>query len=253
MLTNYGNAIVRAEPVQETAEAFYFTHWFVDHETNVASPRQWRESKRSKVDGNMDADRKDAIRFNRGQSKNMRNVILSAMPKWLVNKAIAEAKGGVRAKIEKFIESKSLAAAQKYVVDQLARFGVTAEQILAKTLRDKVEGLDIDDIVALSGDLKSIESGSENAAALFPAGRAETPKMDLKDKLKAQVESAPKAEPNSTITVKPGKQQFTYFTNDGMREYLTAVDGDDKSCNCGPDGRSGTCKHVAAVEAFIKG
>jgi ribosomal protein L12E/L44/L45/RPP1/RPP2 len=232
--------------VQETAEAWYFTHWFIDLETNVATPKQWREGKRSKVDGNMDEERKNAIRFGRGQSKNIRNAILSNMPKWLVNKAIAEAKGGVLAKIERFIESKSLAAAQKYVVDQLARVGVTVEQILAKTMRDKVEGLDIDDIVALSGDLKSIESGSENAAALFPAGRAEPQKMDLKDKLKAQVQSSPKADQKYTISVKPGKQPFTYYTNDGMGEYLTTVDGDTKSCKCGNEV---PCVHIAAVEA----
>jgi hypothetical protein len=163
MLAIYGNAVVHAEPVHETSEAFYFTHWFVDLETNIAMARQWREGKRSKVHGNMDEERKMQIRFNRGQSKNIRNAILNAMPEWLVNKAIEEAKAGVRAKIEKFIKEKGLAAAQKYVVDQLKRLGVTEEQILAKTMRDKVDGLDLDDIVKLSGDLKSIQTGSENA------------------------------------------------------------------------------------------
>jgi hypothetical protein len=181
---------------------------------NVAVPRQWREGKRSVVDGKMDEDRKNAIRFGRGQSKNIRNAILANMPKWLVNKAIAEAKCGVRAKIEKFIESKSLAAAQKYVVDQLARVGVTAEQILAKTMRDQVKGLDIDDIVSLSGDLKSIESGSESAAALFPAGRAEPQKMDLKDKLKASVEATKKPEAparrSEELTVKIGPEDAPF-------------------------------------------
>jgi hypothetical protein len=240
-----------AHAIQETAEAFYFTDWFVDLETNVATPRQWREGKRSVVDGKLDEERKMAIRFNRGQSKNIRNTILNAMLEWLVNKAIAEAKGGVRAKIEKFIREKSLAAAQKYVVDQLTAVGVSVEQILAKTIRDKVDGLDVDDLVQLSGDLKSIQTGSENAAALFSGGRAEPAKLDLKDKLKAQVQSAPKAEPKSNIAVKPAKQPFTYDTNDGMGEYLTHVDGDRKDCNCGHK-PVGACAHVAAVEAFIK-
>jgi hypothetical protein len=39
MLGIYGNAAVVAEPVQETPEAFYFTHWFVDLETNIATPK----------------------------------------------------------------------------------------------------------------------------------------------------------------------------------------------------------------------
>jgi hypothetical protein len=112
-MSQYRNGLIVPEPVQETSEAFYFTHWFVDLETNVASARQWREGKRSTVDGKMDEERKMAVRFNCGQSKNIRNTIVNAMPEWLVNKAIAEAKGGVRAKIEKFVESKSLAAAQE--------------------------------------------------------------------------------------------------------------------------------------------
>jgi hypothetical protein len=257
MMRQDGNGLVVGDPVQETAEGWYFTHWFIDLETNVTSPRQWREGKRSKVDGNMDEDRKNAIRFNRGQSKNIRNAILNNMPKWLVNKAIAEAKGGVRAKIEKFIESKSLAAAQKYVVDQLGRDGVTAEQILAKTMRASIEGLDIDDIVALSGDLKSIESGAENAAALFPAGRPETPKLDLKDKLKATVEASTKApeptpKPTGAITVKlgPDGEPFTWLAHDGQREYVVKDDGVALLCSCGA--KKGPCAHVSAVEKFRK-
>jgi hypothetical protein len=251
-MRQYDHGLVVGDPVQETSEAFYFTHWFVDLETNVATPRQWREGKRSVVDGKMDEERKMSIRFNRGQSKNIRNAILDAMPEWLVNKAIAAAKSGVRTKIEKFIENKSLAAAQKYVVDQLARHGVTEAQILAKALRDKVEGLDIDDLVALTGDIQAIESGSENAATLFPAGRVEAPKMDLKDKLKAQVESALKAEPKAgkhmAVRLGGDDKPFTFLVNDGMQEYTVKDDGVALLCNCGVT--KGPCPHTKAVEAF---
>jgi hypothetical protein len=99
-MSQYDHGLVVGDAVQETADAFDFTHWFVDLETNVAVPRQWREGKRSTVDGKMDEERKMQVRFNRGQSKNIRNAILNAMPEWLVNKAIEEAKGGVRAKID---------------------------------------------------------------------------------------------------------------------------------------------------------
>jgi hypothetical protein len=77
--------------------------------------------------------------------------------------------------------------------------------------------------------------------------------MDLKDKLKTKVQSAPKAEPRSNITVRPGKQPFTYYTNDGMNEYLTSVDGDQKSCNCDFYRQHKTdCTHISAVEAVMK-
>jgi hypothetical protein len=259
-MSQYDHGLVVPEPVHETSEAFYFTHWFVDLETNIAMARQSREGKRSKVDGNMDEQRKMQIRFNRGQSKNMRNVILNAMPEWLVNKAIEEAKGGARKKIEKFINEKGLAAAQKYVVDQLKRLGVAEEQILAKTMRDKVDGLDLDDIVKLSADLKSIQTGSESAANLFPAGRAEPAKMDLKDKLKSQVQSTPKAASNQKWEAKSGlsvrlgpeptagSQDFTYLVNDGMKEYLVIDDNVALKCNCGVI--KGPCAHTEAVNGF---
>jgi hypothetical protein len=79
--------------------------------------------------------------------------------------------------------------------------------------------------------------------------------MDLKDKLKSQVQSTPKpaAEKKAIdITVKPGKQPFTYDTNDGMGEYLTYVDGDKRDCNCGQDGKDGICHHIEAVEAVSR-
>jgi len=252
--------LVVPDPVHETSKAFYFTHWFVDLESNIAMARQWREGKRSKVDGNMDEDRKMQIRFNRGQSKNMRNVILNSMPEWLVNKAIEEAKAGARSKIEKFIKEKGIAAAQKYVVDQLKRLGVTDEQILAKTMRDKVDGLDLDDIVKLSGDLKSIQTDAESAGNLFPSGKAEPVKMDLKDKLKSQVQSTPKpashqkwqAKSGLSVRLGPeptaGNQDLTYLVNDGMKEYLVTDDNVALKCNCGVT--KGPCAHTEAVDAF---
>jgi DNA primase catalytic subunit len=254
MMRQYGHGLEVGDLVRGTAEAWYFTHWFVDLETNVATPRQWREGKRSVVDGKMDEERKMQIRYNRGQSKNIRNAILDAMPEWLVNKAIEEAKGGVRTKIEAFIKENSLAAAQEYIVKALARHGITEAQILAKTMRDKVEGLDIDNLVELKDDLRSIESGSESAASLFPAGRAEAPKMDLKDKLKAQVESTPKAEPKAEskagkhMAVRLGTEAFTFLVNDGMQEYTVKDDTVALKCNCGVT--KGPCPHTKAVEAF---
>jgi hypothetical protein len=252
MMRQDGHGLVVAEPVQETSEAFYFTHWFVDLESNVATPKQWREGKRSVVDGKMDEERKMSIRFNRGQSKNIRNVILASMPEWLVNKAVEEAKGGVREKILRFIEKNSIAAAEDYVIKALARHGVTAEQILAKTMRDKVEGLDIDDIVSLNGDLKAIESGTENAETLFPSGRAEPPKMDLKDKLKASVQASAKPESNTkshmSVWLGGDDQPFSFLVNDGMQEYAVKDDGVALSCNCGV--KKGPCPHTKAVEAF---
>jgi hypothetical protein len=234
MISAYGNATVVPDQVQETPEAWIFTHVFVDLESGVSTPRQWRESKRSVVEGNMDKERKDAIRFGRGQSKNIRNAILHGMPKWLVNKAIEHAKQGARDKLERFIKDKGLAAAQLYTVQQLARYGVKEEHILEKMGKAEIKGLDIDDLVKLSADFKSIDSGQVHAATLFPIQESSVKLVDLKDKLKAQVAgqappeativtSDPEVKSGDGIQVRIGAKPFTWFVNDGVREVLVTL------------------------------
>jgi hypothetical protein len=257
MIHAYGNATVVPDQVQETPEAWIFTHVFVDHESGVSTPRQWRESKRSVVEGNMDKERKDAIRFGRGQSKNIRNAILHSMPKWLVNKAIEQAKQGARDKLERFIKDKGMAAAQLYTVQQLARYGVTEEHILEKMGKAEIKGLDVDDLVKLSADFKSIDSGQEHAATLFPMQAEPTKLVDLKEKLKAKV--AGPATPEATIVtsdaelqtgegiqVRIGAKPFSWFANDGVREYLVSQTNGVYTCNCKP--RCTDCAHARATK-----
>jgi hypothetical protein len=255
MFNTYGNLTIIAEPVQESAEAWIFTHYIVDLESGTSAPRQWRESKRSKVDGNLDPERKDAIRFSRGQSKNIRNVILNKMPRWLIEKAIEEAKRGVRGRLEQYIKNNGLAAAQQYILQQLKRYGVTEEMVLEKMGRADVKGLDIDDLIQLSADFRAIDSGQEHVATLFPM-KESTPKIDLKDKLRSSLSKVQEAdiiekrdteaEMVNSLSVSLGKAPYTWLVSDGLREYL--VEGDDnKRCSCKA---KNPCLHILAVAKF---
>jgi hypothetical protein len=245
-------------PIQETAEGWYFTHHFVDLETMVSKTCQYFQSKREDVGMRVDQFRANQIRFNKGQSKAIRNCIIHAMPRDLVLQAIAAAKKGVSTKLEAFIKSKGLPAAQNYTLSQLKSVGVDEAAVLQKCGREKTAELDLNDLVMLAADYKAIENGDAHASELFelkeakPAGAA----TDLKSKLKAQVEAAPKPNgepvttPSAVVSVKPGKQPFTYYVKDELGEYLTSVDGDKTSCNCGV---KQPCTHVYTVERFIKG
>jgi hypothetical protein len=146
MLAQYGNAMVRAEPIQETAEAWYFTHHFVDLEGQTSQPRQLIQSKREDVGMRTDPVRANQIRFNRGKSKAIRNCILNAMPRTLVLRAIEAAKRGVSARMERFINEKGLAAAQRYTLEQLARVGVPEDAVLRKLGKEKTPELDANDL-----------------------------------------------------------------------------------------------------------
>jgi hypothetical protein len=237
------------------------------------------QSKREDVGLKSDPVRANQIRFNKGQSKSIRNVILNSAPRALVLKAIEAAKKGVNAKMDAFIKAKGLAAAQNYTVGQLKTVGVDEAAILLRTGKDKIAELTLDDLVMLAADYKAIENGDANANELFelrdakPAaatadlklklkaqvGRQETPasEVDATGDLRArhsvardQVEATPKA---TDVIGKPGKMPFTYYTGGQTGEYFPHLDGDQRSCNCGPQGRVGTCVHVDAVERFMKG
>jgi hypothetical protein len=269
LMLAWGNAVIEAGPVQETAESWIFTHTFIDLERGVSLTRQFRQPRRETVFGRMDPYRKEMINFGKGQSRSIRNTILMAMPEWLVKKALEVALQGARVKMEQFIKDKGLAAAQAYTVNQLKRVGVPEDAVLARMGKAEVRALDLDDLVALAADCKSIDSGQEAAASLFDLPRPGTGPADLKARLKTMVEPEPasprqgagtaKAPPAPAkvlqdIAVRPGVKPFTWLVaeKDGEKtvmEYLVVQDEPDLYvCNCKP--RSRDCDHVLAAMRF---
>jgi hypothetical protein len=225
----------------------------------TSKTRQFFQSKREDVGMRVDPFRANQIRFNKGQSKAIRNCILNAMPRTMVLQALQAAKKGVSAKMEAFIKSKGIAAAQNYTVGQLKTVGVDEAAILAKVGKEKIQDLNLEDLVLLAGAYKAIENGDAHASELFELKEAKLAagNNDLKSKLKAQVDQAPKAEPKpeikpTDVIVKPGTQPFTYNTADQHGEYLTVVQGNRLECNCTPE-IGEICIHARAVEAYIKG
>lgn len=187
----YHNSAVDILPLQETEDAWIFTAVFVDLETGFTLTRQFRQSKKWTVHGKFDAERKDDIRFQIGQSKAARNAVLNALPKWLIDAAVVESKQGVREKIEKFVAEKGLPAAVGLVITGLAKHGVKEEFVLEKCAVPKREGLTIDHIVMLRGDLYALDNGQEYASSLFPAMGDDAPgskvgKSAVNDKMKSQ-------------------------------------------------------------------
>jgi hypothetical protein len=169
----WGNCAVEYAPVEETRDAYIFTATFIDLETGFTLQRPFRQSKRWTVSGRMDEMRKEDVRFQIGATKAARNVILKTLPAWLIDAALEQAKSGVRKKIEGFIAAKGLPAAQDLIVSELAKLGVKEEAILRKFSVAKRDGLDLDKLVILRGDLKAIQSGQERPEVLFPVAGAE--------------------------------------------------------------------------------
>ncbi len=199
-LRHYGNCAVELAPVQDLHDSWIFTAFFIDLENGVTIPRQFRQSKNWVVYGKMDPERKMDVRFQIGQSKAIRNVILNAVPKFLIDHALAMAKSGVKDKIEKYVADKGLPAAVDLVLRSLAKQGVKEDRILAKFQVADKKALTIENLVILRGDLSALEAGRERASDLFPeapAGKA------AEEKLKPQPQTPP-ATQSTIVDREPG-------------------------------------------------
>ena len=123
MARNYGNCVPEVDIVEEGPDHWTFRATFIDFETGATLPRLLRKSK-SGVRGKMDRERKLDIAFQIGQSKAQRNVIVKAMPTYLVKKAVDAAKAAAAAEIKDLPKAIGDATAAF-----AAKFKVTAEQL----------------------------------------------------------------------------------------------------------------------------
>ena len=186
----YGNCAVELAPVQDLPDAWVFTATFIDLETGFTLSRQFRQSKAWIVHGKLDAERKMDVRFQIGQSKATRNVILNAVPGFLIDHALDAAKAGVRNKIEKYVSDKGLPAAVDLALRALAKAGIKEERVLNKFDLGSKKALTVENLVILRGNLTAIETGRERASDLFPdvqAGKVAEEKLQTAAKPEATV------------------------------------------------------------------
>ena len=168
----WGNCALELGEVQETKDAWIFTVSFVDLETGYTLPRQFRQAKGWTVHGKFDQARKDDIRFQIGQSKAIRNVILNAMPGWLIRRAMDKAKGGVREAIEKSVKENGLGKVVEKALAILGKLGADESRVLEAMGRKAPGALTIEDLVILKGNIAALESGADTVDSMFPKPEA---------------------------------------------------------------------------------
>lgn len=189
----YGNCAVDLDEVQDFPDSWVFTARFVDLETGFTLSRQFRQSKRSRVFGKHDEERKMDIRFQIGQSKAVRNVVLNAVPAWLSERCIDRAKGGVKKNIQALIDTHGMEKIQKAAMSQLAKMGAAEARVLAFMGRKNVPSLTIEDLVVLSGVKAALESGQDTIDSVFPPVEAEAadPSKSKNDQMKERLKATP--------------------------------------------------------------
>lgn len=153
--------------LEETDEAFYITARFIDLENGSQMERIFRQRKNA-VQGKYDADRKLDMALQIGLSKAIRNVVVNAVPRWLVDQAIEQAKAAVL----KGIDPTKLGEWKTIIVNEFSAFKVTESMLVNKTKKPLAEWT-TRDIASLKGDLKALKNGEINVAELFPREEGE--------------------------------------------------------------------------------
>ncbi len=172
----WGNCSVEMMPMQETSDSWIFTASFIDYETGFTLQRQFRQAKGWVVHGKFDAARKDDIRFQIGQSKAVRNVILNAIPSGLIDRAMEVAKDGARQKLIGFIEKidkqqgkkgAGLIQAVDMVLSGLAKYGAKEDAVLRKLEIADRKAIDIERLLILRSDLSALDDGETRIDDLY--------------------------------------------------------------------------------------
>ena len=164
----YGNCAIDNKDVQETASAWIFTATFVDLETGFTLSRAWEQPKNWTVYGDMDAHRKRTIRFQQGQSKAIRNVVLNCMPIGLIAAGMAAAKGKVAEKIINKVEKEGLDVVVTRALALLAQYDIDEDRVLAKFGWGSRQALDTDDLVLIACDCNAMKAERESPEVLYP-------------------------------------------------------------------------------------
>lgn len=170
----WGNCAIDMMPMQDAGDSWIITAAFVDLETGFTCNRQFRQAKNSIVHGKHDDARKDDIRFQIGQSKAQRNVILNALPEWLIAEAMKEAKRGVLQMIERKVSRSSLVVVVGDALAALAKEGVSEERVLAKFEVAASSALTADHLVMVVADLRAIQEGQDLPDSVYPDPKGDT-------------------------------------------------------------------------------
>ena len=162
---NYGNCALDIE-ANETRTHFMMKGVFIDLESGFTCPRLFRQRKSQSLGGKMeqDLDRQEDIVFQIGQSKVIRNAIVRAMPKWLIDKAIEVAK---QAELQS-IRAESPVVAQSKGLSFFKEYGVSQESIESKVGK-KADEWSAEDIADLRGNAVAVKEGRIRADELFPS------------------------------------------------------------------------------------
>ena len=162
MARQFGKCLVKAEIVDESERDFILAGSFIDLEGGVLVQRQFKQRKEMPRSSRMDPERALDIAFQIGQSKVIRNVILSAMPAWLVDRCITLAQRSEA----KQIEQEGVEVVRDKIERFLGRYGITREH-LDHYFGKPYDDLSVDQVAELRSFCRSIAEGQLRPSELL--------------------------------------------------------------------------------------
>jgi hypothetical protein len=179
-----------------------FTACFIDIEKGFTVKRVFKQ-KRGIAPGRYDADRWEDMEFQKGQSKAIRSVVVSGVPRWLVNQAMDKAKDAELKNITK----EGIDAATQKALKFFERYDVSEQQVIKKMGKPRNEWIN-EDILILRGYASEIKDGQASAKELFPQVDevAPIPKEEKKKKTDKQESSSDNEEVVTSETINVGPE-----------------------------------------------
>lgn len=208
-MRNWKNCAVETAPIVEDERAYYIKSYFIDLENGVSYSRTYRLDKSliNDMKGNMTKERKRDALFAIGISKSNRNVIIKALPQYLIEEIIETGKKSAIKQIDEYIKKNGIEKAKDKMEEGLKKAGVDLPR-MESYLGTKKKDWKAVDIAELKNALKAIQSGEGSAEEIFPQLEPDKPKDtkgadNLADKLKGKKKGKPESKPEPETEDKP--------------------------------------------------
>jgi hypothetical protein len=163
LVREWGNCVVDVQ-VDDLGSHLLFTPSFIDLETGSTIRRSFKYHPTA-APGRYDAERWADMQFQLAQSKAIRNVVVAAMPRWLIKRMIDKAKKAELAIIDRV----GIVEARQRAIDFFLKAGIEEARLVAYFHGKAREEWDSEDVALLRNYARQHKDGEIDLERIFPA------------------------------------------------------------------------------------
>lgn len=177
---NWTNCAIETE-VKEFGGEWIFKTTFVDFEKGFTTTRELRLMipRREKDQKDYDYERSRNMKFQIGQSKNQRDCIFNAVPRWLKKQALNTAKNASRKEASQNTDIKL-----KKALDSFAEKGITEQDLLGYFGKSSIKDFDVKIVAQLRNLWVQLDNGEVSIDAIKEQAKDVFDRSHKKDKRK---------------------------------------------------------------------